>query len=282
MELYSVNPHIRYARMHTFFETLQSDSICYDCRLFYFLRGEGSLCMQGERYKVEENTLIYLPPETQYRFTFADDEGVTFIVLNFDLTDAFCLLSHSLGTATPKTYAAEKKPKYELPEAFEAARILADGVFAQGGMEACVRLYLEKEPYYQERASAALKSVLFEMLGKEGREEAGENAARSVMEYVRMHYHEPTLSNEEMAALFHYHPYHLSRLVKQFTGKSLHRYLVDYRIHMAKNLLITTNLPITRIAEKAGFTGYAYFIKIFRQKTGETPRKYRENHRGGV
>lgn len=277
-----MNPFIRYARMHTFFEPMKKDSICYDCRLFYFLRGEGTLHFLDESTPVEENTLIFLPPGTQYRFQFQDYESVTFFVLNFDLTDQFYSLSHSLGTATPETFVPEKKPAYVLPAAFSEARILPDGLYAQSAVETCVKLFLEKDIYYAHRASGVLKGVLFEMLGRETQRETGDSVARSVMEYVRTHFHESTLSNAEIATLFHYHPYHLSRLVKHFTGKTLHQYLTDYRIQMAKNLLITTKLPITRIAEESGFTTYAYFIKMFRQKTGETPRRYRENHRGGV
>ncbi len=282
MELYEVNPFIRYARMHTFFESMKKDSICYDCRLFCFLRGEGTLHLPDESVPVEKNTLIFLPPGTRYRFRFQDCESVTFCVLNFDLTDKYHTLSHSLGTATPETYVPEKKPEYALPTAFSEARIFPDGLYAQSAIETCVKLFLEKDIHYAHRASGVLKDVLFEMLGREAQQETGDGIARSITEYVRTHFAEPTLSNAEIAALFHYHPYHLSRLVKHFTGKTLHRYLTDYRIQMAKNYLITTNLSITRVAEKSGFGTYAYFIKTFRQRTGETPRKYRENHRGGV
>ena len=282
MELYEVNPFIRYARMHTFFEPIKKDSICYDCRLFYFLRGEGTLQFAGESVLVTENTLVFLPPGTRYRFSFENNENVTFYVLNFDLTDRFYKMSHSLGTANPDTFLPEKKPDYPLPEAFSKAWILQDGLYARDGVSQCVKLFLEKDVYYVHRASAALKWVLFEMIGIKMQTESGDGLARSIAEYVRMHFSEPTLSNAEIAAVFHYHPYHLSRLLKAYSGKTLHQYLMDYRIHMAKNYLITTNLSITRVAEKSGFASYAYFIKIFRQKTGETPREYRENHRGGV
>ena len=86
------------------------------------------------------------------------------------------------------------------------------------------------------------------------------------------------LTNEKIAEHFNYHPYHLSRLMKARTNKTLHNYLIDFRLHMAKNYLTTTNYNVTKIAEKTGFASYAYFIKIFREKVGISPLQYRKTH----
>jgi transcriptional regulator GlxA family with amidase domain len=66
--------------------------------------------------------------------------------------------------------------------------------------------------------------------------------------------------------------------MKKHTKKTLHGYLLEYRIHMAKNYLTTTSLNVTEIAEKTGFASYTYFIKTFREQTGLSPLKYRKTH----
>jgi AraC-like DNA-binding protein len=66
--------------------------------------------------------------------------------------------------------------------------------------------------------------------------------------------------------------------MKAHTKKTLHSYLIDFRIHMAKNYLTTTTYNVTTIAEKTGFPTYTYFIKTFREKTGVSPLQYRKSH----
>ena len=67
--------------------------------------------------------------------------------------------------------------------------------------------------------------------------------------------------------------------MKAHTKKTLHDYLIDYRLHVAKNYLRTTTLTITSIAEKTGFASYTYFIKLFREHTGLSPLQYRKSHK---
>ena len=279
MNLYEVNPFIRYGRMHSYYEPTSKDSVCYDCRLFYVAMGEGSFSANGERYVVKENLLIFLPPGTRYRFTFTDCNTVKIYVLNFDLTDAFYQLSHSLGTASEDDFESERIPKYTLPEEFSKVLVRRDSMHIRKYVEKCTDAFLEKEEYYEQIASANLKMALFQILQGEGNGDAGSFVARNVSEYIRENYAQQELTNTVIAERFNYHPYHLSRLMKRFTGQTLHSYLTEYRLHIAKNYLMTTNLNVTMIAEKSGFPSYAYFIKQFRQKTGITPLRYRQLHR---
>ena len=66
--------------------------------------------------------------------------------------------------------------------------------------------------------------------------------------------------------------------MKAHTQKTLHDYLTDYRLHMAKNYLRTTSLNVTQVAEKTGFSSYTYFIKLFRERVGVSPLQYRRSH----
>ncbi len=50
---------------------------------------------------------------------------------------------------------------------------------------------------------------------------------------------------------------------------------MDYRLDMAKKLLKETELSVTEVGLQTGFSSSAYFGKVFREKTGITPAKYR-------
>ena len=67
----------------------------------------------------------------------------------------------------------------------------------------------------------------------------------------------------------------LYKLFKSNTGKTVMQYVQDLRISEAKNLILTTDLPLIMIAEKVGIGDYNYFIKIFKAHEGFTPKQYR-------
>lgn len=51
------------------------------------------------------------------------------------------------------------------------------------------------------------------------------------------------------------------------------------RLRQACELLIHTKLSVREIAEKVGFSGYAWFITRFRKHIGKSPLQYRKAYR---
>ena len=71
-------------------------------------------------------------------------------------------------------------------------------------------------------------------------------------------------------------PAYLSALYKQETGVNITKRLSDYRLNIAKELLMNTNLKITQIAKQCGYDNSSYFDRIFKNQCGVTPKQYRE------
>jgi two-component system response regulator YesN len=59
-------------------------------------------------------------------------------------------------------------------------------------------------------------------------------------------------------------------------GTNFATYLTDARIENAKRLLCDVTLNIGEVASTAGFDDPRYFARRFKQKTGSTPRAWRE------
>lgn len=57
------------------------------------------------------------------------------------------------------------------------------------------------------------------------------------------------------------------------------QYLIQLRMQMAKQLLLESNLTVTEIAEKCGYTDVYYFSNAFRQHTGVNPSTFRKSPR---
>lgn len=199
-------------------------------------------------------------------------------MLNFDLTDQFYTFPKSLGTATENTFDKKKVLRYELPKDFSQSIVLTNGFFIRNYVADCVELFLQKVAYYKHSASAHLKLALLECLREANNEKSDYRLIQRIQEYIRNNYQNTELTNQEIANKFGYHSYHISRLMKAHTKNTLHDYLTDYRLHMAKNYLRTTSLSVTQVAEKTGFSSYTYFIKLFRERTGISPLQYRRSH----
>lgn len=98
-----------------------------------------------------------------------------------------------------------------------------------------------------------------------------------IKEYIDKYYMEP-ITLQSMGEALHISPYYLSHVFKQMSGYSPVQYLLRRRIGEAQTLLITTDLPITRIAEMVGYDTQSYFNLQFTKNVGMPPKKFRQNY----
>jgi AraC family transcriptional regulator len=87
------------------------------------------------------------------------------------------------------------------------------------------------------------------------------------------------ISLDDLAAEACLSPFHFSRLFRDATGLTPHRYLTDRRIQAARDKLAFNHSSLVEIALDTGFGSQANFIRVFRKATGLTPGQYRELHR---
>ena len=83
------------------------------------------------------------------------------------------------------------------------------------------------------------------------------------------------ISNTEIGAIFGYHPFYVSRVLKDKKGVTLRQYIISYRLRAAARLLELSDKSVAEIAEECGFTDASYFTKSFKTAYGETPKAYR-------
>ncbi len=69
-----------------------------------------------------------------------------------------------------------------------------------------------------------------------------------------------------------------SETFKEIKGESFVDYLKNVRISMAKQLLRTSCLQISRIANNVGFKDEKHFLKTFKAEVGCTPSEYRKKY----
>jgi AraC-like DNA-binding protein len=70
--------------------------------------------------------------------------------------------------------------------------------------------------------------------------------------------------------------FHFTRFFKKQTNMNFHDYVSMARVSHAKEFLTKTESAVTAIAYQSGFASLATFNRVFKAKTGATPRAYRE------
>ena len=90
------------------------------------------------------------------------------------------------------------------------------------------------------------------------------------------------VSLTELGQRFHLNPYYLAHRFKAVTGYSVKNYQLRCRIAAARALLETTELRVTEICERVGFSDVSSFSRYFRREVGKTPTEYRKNTRGAA
>ena len=93
---------------------------------------------------------------------------------------------------------------------------------------------------------------------------------------VREQISNPQLNVKSIAERMQCSADYLSHLFHTETGEKLIHYIQRIRIQGAIYALETTSLYVSEIAWSSGFSDPAYFARVFKKFTGETPQSYRE------
>ncbi len=70
----------------------------------------------------------------------------------------------------------------------------------------------------------------------------------------------------------------LQRRFKAAFGQTVHERITHERIRIARDLLTGTTLPLSLVAERAGFGKQSYLCSLFRRHTNLTPKQYRDQN----
>lgn len=101
-----------------------------------------------------------------------------------------------------------------------------------------------------------------------------------VKKYIDEHYEEEELSLNLLASYVNFSPNHLSMIFSQQTGQTFIKYLTDYRMNKAKELLRGTGKRSSEISLEVGYKDPHYFSYLFKKTQGMTPTQYRGKKNG--
>ncbi|WP_391557116.1 helix-turn-helix domain-containing protein [Robertmurraya sp.] len=106
-----------------------------------------------------------------------------------------------------------------------------------------------------------------------------ESVVEKAKQYIFENYQEE-ISREMVAASVYLTPDYFAKIFKLETGVTITEFINNYRIQVAKELLVQNDVNITEIARETGFESISYFSTVFKKTAGETPHSYRKKMRG--
>ena len=100
---------------------------------------------------------------------------------------------------------------------------------------------------------------------------------KKMLEFIHTSYADK-IAVEDIASVADVSERECSRCFDRCIGKSPMKYLTDYRIHAAAEMLRETDLSVLDISEACGFSSSSYFGKCFSELMGCTPKEYRSTN----
>lgn len=79
----------------------------------------------------------------------------------------------------------------------------------------------------------------------------------------------------DLAKWLSYSPEHLSRVFHEQENMTIQQYILQERLKAAENMLKYTDHDIALISEYLQFSSQSHFTRMFKQRTGFTPKQYR-------
>lgn len=270
MNLTYLNPVIRTVSLYERINRTE-ECVAYDSRLFYVVSGDVTAAVGGVKLgHLSPGHLLYVPAGTPYKLK---GQYLRMVAIAFDPT-----VDHAECEAPKPVPVAE----YDSTLAHSVADLspldkmihVQDIESERDTLLGLVSLFTSAEGEYRAQGSAILKELLLKVL-----ETVDENALPARMvealdKYIRDNAGDD-ISNTEIGAIFGYHPFYISKVLKDRKGTTLRQYIIAYRLKLAKKLLSESAKSVNEVSEECGFNDPSYFTKTFKSAFGMTPKEYR-------
>ena len=103
---------------------------------------------------------------------------------------------------------------------------------------------------------------------------ADKNFKQDVDFYIAQHISDSDFNVEQLAALVQMGHTKFYGKMKELTGMSPNKYIMNERMRIAAELVLEGRMNISEIAYKVGFQDPSYFNKCFKKQFGSIPSKY--------
>ena len=243
-------------------------------KIVVFLSGRGNYLVGARSYALKPNDIVLVERGAIHKAEIAPTEPYERIILYID----------------PGFLEAQSSPESRLDYCFSAATEKKSYVIRPNAerREVLTRLLNDLETAGREEAygrDLLSRSLLIRLLVELGRgmhseqfhsapeENSGEKTAE-ILEYLQAHLTED-LSIDRLAEEFYLSKYHMMRMFRSRTGFTIHGYVTDKRLHLAREL-ISGGETALEACYACGYRDYSAFSRAYKKQFHESPSRARK------
>ena len=273
MNYIKFNPLIRSVSLYEKINRTE-ECIAYDSRVFYLISGELTATVNGEKLgHLGAGNLLFIPAGTPYKLK---SKYLRCVVIAFDPTDAYAEQTDKITPVPTEEFKEELCHTEGLSEPLDKMILLPDMESERDTFIRMANIFTSAEGSYLAEISAMLKLIMLKVVETADKNALPARMVEALDNYIRENAGDE-ISNTEIGAIFGYHPFYVSNLLKEKKGITLRQYIIAYRLKSAKRLLELTDKSAAEIADECGFTDASYFAKTFKAAFGLTPKEYRNS-----
>ena len=233
------------------------------CFVLLIVRTQGTFEIHYKLYQVSPGSALILSPGTPYSYSNPDGEYAD-DWLHFTVTDSKSFLSKipfinvplSLGNTDNYTTLVRQ--------------IMLEHAYTP-------------QPYSSENIDALFRVLVNHLLVHQQSEShpTAFSPYKSQLQSLRLELQNSFLNTPdiaESAASIGISESYFQHMYTEFFGISYQQDVIHFRVEYAKNLLLSTELPIEQISELCGYNNEIHFYRQFKKIAGITPAKFRKNH----
>ncbi len=246
-----------------YYFTWEKGRILQEYQINYITEGSGIFESAAGQIKVVSGSVIILRPGMWHRYKPDPDSGWNehYIGFNGDFCSNF-FQETFFQSAKPVIYVGFQESMLKL--FFDIIQIVKD----------------EKTGHQQVLAASSIMILSKILSVVRNKEFAGKSIERTIRKAC-MFFRENINKNiiiEDLASELHVGYSYFRQMFKKYTGISPVQYHLALRIQRAKELLVSTDLSFKEIAIELGFESYFYFSRVFKDKTGQSPKEFKKEN----
>ena len=271
MNLNLLNPYVRSASLYERINR-SDECVAYDSRLIYVVSGDVVAVVDGVKLgHLSPGHLLYIPGGTPYKLK---GQYLRMVVVTFDITADYADVSEIIKPVSRDAFDENLVHSNSSVPPLGKVVHIPDMEAERDSILRLVTLFTSAEGHYREQASAMLKQLLLKVIETSSEDALPARMVEALDNYIRENAGDD-ISNTEIGAIFGYHPFYVSKVLKDRRGITLRQYIISYRLKLARKLLDESVKSINEIAEECGFNDASYFTKTFKNAFGMTPKEYR-------
>lgn len=225
-------------------------------------RGAGWCVVDGVCHDVRAGEVVVLPPDTPHSYGAHPDDPWT--VWWFHAAGA------GLGAYLGDCDLNAVNPVRNLRDVYKAVSLIEEVV-----------QWAERDSTHGSLLAAA--GAAWHLLAQLGASPSVRNNRATVIEQAKDYLRDNSterISVADLAARANMSPSHFAALFREYNGDPVLRYQTQLRMARARELLDTTDQPVSMISRLVGYPDPFYFTRQFKSIHGTTPLRYRAQHKG--